>query len=310
MAEDLLHVLLRDATLQESGGRLSSQVVKVQVGDLRAHARLPPPVLDGLGHPGLAELVPEDVGVRSVLLSVRSQPSHLEDGVEPRRDWHVACLSRLRLPPLEVELAHGAAVWLTDTFVRTKEARARLAAWLDEGGLDRAAPDVREAVGFYGDDPMLAPVVDAICCLPPPARDFVLDTATIVGTGWSTRGWTGSSNFASKTPRLIALSGATRDPETITHVTLHETAHVWLEPIPAALITSAGKVGLTEHGIAAGWIDQMQEYKDRVEIRAETLTSEWERQAKRRVWPRPMRVRRYGSNAAQEAKPDPDANSK
>ena len=148
----------------------------------------------------------------------------------------------------------GAPAWLTPELVAsTPTATEHLANWLEADGLNRPMPDLHREVSFHGDVELLAPLCDALAVVAPPARDFVLSVAAFVGTGWSTRGWTGR---IPSWPRVVVLSGASRDAAAIQDTVLHEAAHVWLEALPEPVtISAAGEQGLFALAEREGWRD-------------------------------------------------------
>lgn len=171
----------------------------------------------------------------------------------------------------------GGPTWLGHELIATECARERLRSWHTSGGLDRPAPAIRDTALFFGDDSMLPAIIAAFEQMAPPARDFVLDAATIFGTGWATRGWTGATPFRSR-PRVILLSGSSRDPEVVRRVMLHEASHVWLEPASTAPISAAGHADFIDLGRRDGWYRDLEQQRIRgIESRANTLAAEWER---------------------------------
>jgi hypothetical protein len=165
--------------------------------------------------------------------------------------------------------------WLTRALVETDHAVTRLQQWAANGGLDRPAPDCREIVVYHGDEPMLADVVQALNYLAPPARDYVLETAAIVGTGWTTRGWAGRIGPVADRARIIVLSGASRDHRDVFELMLHECAHTWLEANIGPTASAAGAMALHEYAFAQGFAPRLTAEVERIESRARCLARIW-----------------------------------
>lgn len=173
-------------------------------------------------------------------------------------------------------IARGEPAWLCNELAATDVARERLRAWCEAGGLDRPAPELAQALRFYGDSEMFSPVVEAFNRMAPPARDFVLAHALVLGTGWTTAGWTGSASFARERSRVILLSGASRDADAVMRTTLHEAAHVWCEPETEGLVSAVGEGALELLAYTEGWHDQIRHHRRRIEFRACSLAKRWQ----------------------------------
>jgi hypothetical protein len=173
------------------------------------------------------------------------------------------------------DVAAGRARWLQDELVCTEHARERLRAWVLAGGLSRPAPDVRARLQYYGDVEVLPIVVRGFQRMAPPARDYVLEHAAIVGVGWSTYGWTAAAIPA--TPHVIVLSGARRDDAAIEHTVLHEAAHCWLEATPAGIRPASAEIAASA-ARAGGKTTGMDPKVARKETRAEALVGLWKRE--------------------------------
>jgi len=133
-------------------------------------------------------------------------------------------------------LVHGMP-WLRGPLVSTEHAIARLRAWVAGGGLQRPAPDIRKALPLYGDTEVLPAVIVALELMAPPARDYVLQEATILAAGWGTLAWTGGTPLGSR-PHVIVISAHARNLAAVSRLMLHEAAHCWLEK-PSVPCTSA-----------------------------------------------------------------------
>lgn len=170
--------------------------------------------------------------------------------------------------------------WLNSALVATDDARERLRAWYDAS--DRLAGDqdpIRERVVYYGDPEMLDPIVEALGMMAPPARDFVMSCAFIVGVGWSRGGWTHGGQFRPQRDRIIVLSGRNREARLVRNCMLHEAAHVWLESQSDAPVLSEHLFSLLfEHHAAKNgdsWRSDFVAKGREEEKRAESLAAVW-----------------------------------
>jgi hypothetical protein len=169
--------------------------------------------------------------------------------------------------------------WLTRPLVATEAARARLATWLGSGGLDRArrtAHEIRATLAFFGDIEMLPAVVAAFERMAPPACDYVMGKAFIIGVGATTDGWTSAAEFPRTHRQIIALNGARPDFEQLRKTTAHEAAHVWLEEeVPIVLSHEKHRANLREACRADGTLQVFEGYIEAVEARARELAACW-----------------------------------
>ena len=115
----------------------------------------------------------------------------------------------------------------------TDGARERLGAWQARPPGAPESPEalwarLRDRVGFYGDDEMLPPVVEALFAVPAPVREVLLPDVAIIGVGWSTRGWC-SPAMAPGPAFLIVVSGAAQNAPDVEHSVRHELGHLWLK---------------------------------------------------------------------------------
>ena len=138
---------------------------------------------------------------------------------------------------------------------------------------------------YYGDGAMLELVVAALVRLPTPVRYAVLCEAAIFGVGRSCAGWIGRAllldRHAEGPSRLVVVSGAGTDDQ-LQRIVHHETAHLWLEPMPPASVcgtalTVTGELALYRMAAEQGWLEKVTGTIDRGELLAEALATVWER---------------------------------
>ncbi len=163
--------------------------------------------------------------------------------------------------------------WLTSELLATAHSRERVREWFTARRFEQPAPNVADALSYHGDDAMLAPIVAAVQVLPPPVRDYILDTCSILGVGWSTRGWT--SGTANLQRSLIIINGSSRDERAVRAILFHEAAHRVLLADASVCPPAAGLAALTAAAKAEGRLDTLRQHTTEIERQAEALAAVW-----------------------------------
>jgi hypothetical protein len=176
---------------------------------------------------------------------------------------------------------------LAPALLKLGEGQERLAEWQVLNG-ERQAPEtrtvirrtLRDRLAFFGDSSVLDVVSEALAIAPAPVRDFVRTEVAFVAVGWDTRAWTSGAVLRGpdgrRRARMVVLSGADRHPASLTHVTLHEVAHQWSDPVAHWTKLTTGLENVSALAREEGWYEHARERNADVERQADTLALAWQ----------------------------------
>jgi hypothetical protein len=130
--------------------------------------------------------------------------------------------------------------WLRDPLLATPAACAKAAAYFRRTPAPWTGPDVEHVLTslvFHGDRALHHVVSRLIAELPPAVSDYLIRRVAFLGVGYEVGGWCGPVRMdrVDTMAFLVVLSaGSNRTRAQIRAIAIHEIAHAWLMPEPAA----------------------------------------------------------------------------